>query len=120
MAVLVVDDIKEVYDLVQLIAYLSRALADGDVDRFTEDGTLTLTKGSAPTPADIAGMVRMGEQELCENPDHRDVCSCRTDAANTDPRQGILLAAHHQDGPVRYEPCPQRGTHGDVRDCWMC
>jgi len=120
MAILVVDDISEVNDLAQLIAHLSRALADGNVGEFLEDGTLTLRKTQAPTPQQVADLVGFDDTDECDRPDHREGCSCRTDAAGTDPRQGIVLEAPHHDGPVPYLPCPRQGTHQVLTECWMC
>ena len=102
------------------MSYLTRALASGKIEHLNEDGTLTLTKGSGPTPAQLADMVRLDEDEQCLNPLHREGCSCVADAAATDPRQGRVVEADRHEGPVPYVPSPQRGTHTHLTDFWMC
>jgi len=122
MAILVVDDIADVHDIAELIHYLSRALAEGDVESFISEGTFTLTKNPLPTPTadQLADLVRLDEVEECENHGHREGCSCQSDAADTDPRQGILLDAERHDGPLGYVLCSNVGQHTRLTDCWMC
>ena len=120
MAVVIIDDITDIDDVVELMNYLTRALASGNIEHLIEDGTLTLTKGSGPTPAQLADMVRLDEDEECLNPPHREGCSCVADAAATDPRLGRVVEADRHEGAVAYVPCPQRGRHTHLADCWMC
>ena len=120
MAVLIVDDVAEVLDVVELITHLTRLLASGQTDELLSEGTFTLTRASEPTPAQLHDLVRLDEDETCTDPAHRPGCSCVEDAANTDPRQLALLAPARHVGPVRYVPCPKRGTHAQLTECWMC
>ena len=124
MAVLVVDDLIDVEGIVTLIDYLTRTLASGDADFLTREGTVTLTRSpeaaGVPSIAELEDLVdRHGDNE-CRNVDHRDGCSCRRDAASTDPRQGIVVDPPRSTGRVEYVPCGQRGTHERLVDCWMC
>ena len=120
MAVLVVDDITDVHDLVHLIAHLSQALANGEIEDFLDEGTLTLSKKSIPSPAQIEDLVRFGESDECMLEEHRSGCSCRIDAAATDPRQGNVVDPIRVQGPVSYLPCPRQGEHATLTECWMC
>ena len=121
MAVVIIDDLHDVEDVVELMNYLARALASGDTGHLTDAGTFTLTRGPEPTVAQLEDMVRLED----DNPEcliawHREECSCAADAAATDPRQGIVVDADRHDGPVRYIACPDRGQHAWLEDCWMC
>ena len=122
MAILVVDDITDAHDIAELISYLGRAIAEGDLDGFVGEGTLTLTKRADGTPsaAQVADLVRLGEAEVCEDPSHRDGCSCQAYAAATDPRQQMLVDAERHVGPVPYVLCSQIGQHERLTDCWLC
>jgi len=120
MAVLVVDDITEIHDVVELVTYLTSTLANGDVEPLLDQGTLTLTKRDNPTATQVADLVRMDEENVCEDTSHRVRCSCQKDAANTDPRQLTVVEAPRTSGPVPYEACLRRGIHESVTDCWMC
>ena len=122
MAILVVDDITDAHDVAELIHYLTRALASGDVSELTSEGMFTLTKNPQPTPtaAQLADLVRLGESDECENSLHRSDCSCKADAANTDPRQKVMTDTPPHSGPVPYVPCPNIEQHTQLTDCWMC
>ena len=121
MAVVIIDDLNDVDDVVELMNYLARALATGNTEHLTEAGTLTLTRGSEPTVAHLEDLVRLDQDdEECQVAWHREGCSCVADAAATDPRQGIVVDADRHEGPVSYVPCPGRGTHARLTDCWMC
>ena len=121
MAVVIIDDLNDVDDVVDLMNYLARALAAGNTEHLTEAGTLTLTRGAEPTVAQLEDMVRLEDDDQeCLVAWHREGCSCVADAAATDPRQGIVVHAERRDGPVPYVPCPGRGMHARLTDCWMC
>ena len=121
MAVVIIDDLNDVEDVVELMNYLVRALATGNTEHLTEAGTLTLTRGPEPTVAHLEDLVRLDQDdEECQVAWHREGCSCVADAAATNPRQGIVVDAHRHEGPVRYVPCPGRGTHARLAECWMC
>ena len=120
MAVLIVDEVTEVRDVVELITYLAGALASGNTDGLLGDGTFTLTRLASPTPDQLHALVRLDEDETCTNPLHRPGCSCIEDAANTDPRQLALLEAARHEGAVPYEACSNRGHHALLTECWMC
>ena len=120
MAVLVVRDITDVHDLIDLIAHLTQALASGDIEDFLDEGTLTLSKTSAPSTAQIEDLVRFDDTDDCTNAEHRFSCSCQTDAAATDPRQGTFLDPPRSTGPVPYAPCARQGEHEVLTECWMC
>jgi len=122
MAILVVDDITDAHDIAELISYLGRALAEGEINGFVGEGTFTLTKRADETPsaAQVADLVRLGQTEVCENPWHRGGCSCQVDAAATDPRQRILVDAERHPGPVPYVLCSRIGQHERLTDCWLC
>ena len=121
MAVVIIDDLNDVEDVVELMNYLARALASGNTEHLTEAGTLTLTRGAEPTVAHLEDLVRLDQDdEECQVAWHREGCSCVADAAATDPRQGIVVDAERHEGPVRYVPCPRRGTHARLTECWMC
>lgn len=120
MAVLIVDDVAEVHDVVELINYLAGILASGNTDGLLGDGTLTLTRSDSPTPAQLHDLVRLNQDEKCTNPLHRHGCSCVEDAANTDPRQLALLDSIRHEGAVPYIPCPNQGRHESLTECWMC
>ena len=120
MAILVVDDVNDVQHLVDLMTYLAQALATGETHALVGEGTFTLTRSDSPSPALLHDLVRLGEHEFCSDPHHRAGCSCVEDAANTDPRQLRLLDGDRHDGPVPYVPCPERGQHRVLTECWMC
>jgi len=120
MAVLVVRDITDVHDLIDLIAHLTQALATGDIEDFLDEGTLTLSKTSTPSTAQIEDLVRFDDSLECESNEHRISCSCRSDAAATDPRQGTGTSPPRQSGPVPYGPCSKQGSHEVLTECWMC
>jgi len=50
MAVLIVEEVTEVRDVVELITYLAGVLASGNTDGLLGDGTFTLTRLASPTP----------------------------------------------------------------------
>ena len=120
MAVLIVEDVTEVRDVVELITYLAGVLASGNTDGLLGDGTFTLTRSASPTPDQLHSLVRLDQDETCTNPLHRPGCSCIEDAANTDPRQPALLQSTRHEGAVPYIPCSNRGRHELLRECWMC
>lgn len=121
MAVVIIDELTDIDDVVQLMDYFTRTLASGDVHHLLAEGTFTLTRGPEPTPNQVADLVRMNDDEtICLDRDHREGCSCRADAAATDPRQGLVVDPDRHDGPVPYLPCPERGQHSWLADCWMC
>jgi len=121
MAVVIIDDLTDVEDVVELMNYLARALAAGNTEHLTEAGTLTLTRGSGPTVAQLEDLVRLDDEDHdCQVAWHRQGCSCVADAAATDPRRRVLLDRTRHDGPVPYLPCPERGVHARLADCWMC
>jgi|GEM_PF-1599454 len=122
MAVLIVDDVAEVHDIVELINYLVDALASGQTEGLLGEGTFTLTRSNTPTPtpAELHELVRLDEEAICTDPFHRPGCSCVEDATNTDPRQGILVDAPRHHGPIPFVPCPDRGRHEQLTQCWMC
>ena len=120
MAVIVVNDVSDIQDVVELINYLAGALATGDTEALLADGTFTLTRSTTPTDAELHELVRLDEDEVCLDPVHRTGCSCVEDAADTDPRQLALLESAHHFGPVPYLPCPRQGTHRTLTECWMC
>lgn len=37
-----------------------------------------------------------------------------------EPDMDIATAPGNQGGPMPYVPCPARGTHDRLTDCWMC
>ena len=121
MAVLIIDDISSVDDLVSLTQHLLDVVADGAVSDFVSPGALHLSRlGQTPTPHDLADLVAFHDDYTCHVPHHRDGCSCRQDAAHTDPRQiGLVEAARHE-GPVAYTRCSNAGSHVQLTDCWMC
>ena len=121
MAVVIIDDLNDVEDVVELMNYLARALASGNTEHLTEAGTLTLTRGSEPTVAQLEDMVRLDQDDHeCLVAWHREGCSCVADAAVTDPRQWIVVDAERHDGPVPYILCPMRGLHACLSECWAC
>lgn len=120
MAVLIVDAVTDSQDVVELITYLTQALAGGDTHTIFNHGTLTLTRGTVPTPAELDDLVRMDQDESCTDPYHRTGCSCVENAANTDPRQLVVVDAPRHLGPVPYVPCPRQGLHRSLTECWMC
>lgn len=120
MAVLIVDDVAEVHDLVELINYLVGALASGHTDELLGDGTFTLTRSATPTPAQLHDLVRLDEDEACIDPLHMIGCRCVEDAISTDPRQGILVDSPRHQGPIPFVPCTDRGRHERLTECWMC
>jgi hypothetical protein len=58
---------------------------------------------------------------LCKVWTHRWECTCRWDAAHTDPRQGVLVEiARIAEGFYPLVPCSDRGTHQTLEECSMC
>lgn len=108
------------HDLIDLIAHLTQALASGDIEDFLDEGTLTLSKSTTPSAAQIEDLVRLDDSLECKANEHRIGCSCRSDAAATDPRQGVVFNPPRHSGPVPYVPCPQQGSHEVLTECWMC
>ena len=65
MAVVIIDDLNDVEDVVELMNYLARALATGNTEHLTEAGTLTLTltRGPEPTVAHLEDLVRLDQDD---------------------------------------------------------
>ena len=114
MAVLIVEEVTEVRDVVELITYLAGALASGNTDGLLGDGTFTLTRLASPTPDQLHSLVRLDEDETCTNPLHRPGCSCIEDAANTDPRQLVGRRGGRRD---RRRESGREGGKGCRRCC---
>lgn len=121
MAVIIVEDVATAQDIAGLIGYLTGVLANGEADALCEQETVRLTQrpGVLSTEA-LEDFVDLDGDDTCYDPDHRDECSCRLDAADTDPRRGVLVEGSRSSGPVRYVACSSRGTHGRLTECWMC
>lgn len=121
MALLVVEDVATAGDIASVITYLSEVLASGNAEAFCAEDTVRLSRAqSAPSVGDIETLVDLYGDDDCFEPDHRDGCSCQADGAAMDARQLALFDLPHQAGPVPYVPCPQRGTHERLAECWMC
>ena len=92
MAVLVVEDVFDVQDILALINYLACSLASGNADSLCCEGTVTLTRDSGvPSASDLEDLVDLQGDDVCYDLDHRYGCTCQWDAANTDPRQPALF-----------------------------
>lgn len=121
MAVLVIDDVTSAGDVLALARHLLDLLAHDNVEALVSPGTVTLSRGSSPiSDQDLADLVDLHDDYACIDPRHREGCSCRYDAAHTDPRQRRLLEAARHDGPVPYVACSKRGQHTRLTECWMC
>jgi hypothetical protein len=121
MAVIIVEDVTSAQDIAGLIGYLTGVLANGETEAFCGQETVRLSNRERVPSADaLEEFVDLHGDDECYDPDHRDGCSCRLDAADTDPRRGTLFEVTRASGPVAYVPCPSRGTHGALTDCWMC
>ena len=121
MGILVVDDVRTTQDLMGLVAYLTQALAAGEAEPILADGTFTLNRRpSVPNSEDLEALVGMDREPECQDLNHRSGCSCQADAAQTDPRQGILTNPLRHVGLVEYIACAGRGTHEALTECWMC
>ena len=121
MAVLVVDDLTCADDVLNLARHLLEVYANEDIDNLIAPGTVNLTRGPHEIPANVLhGIVNFDDDYTCNEPWHRDGCSCRIDAADTDPRQLVTEDPERHVGPVPYTICPQVGTHQQLTDCWMC
>lgn len=121
MAVIIVDDVATAQDIANLIAYLSGVLANGEADALCEQETVRLTqRQGVPSAETLEDFVDLDGDDTCYDIDHRDACSCQRDAADTDPRRGVLVEGTRSSGPVQYIPCTLRGTHGRLTECWMC
>lgn len=122
MATLVINELSSLDDLVDVLRYLLHMVASNDEYELYEPGTITLTRNPDPiTDEDLDDLVEPDfENYWCYDDDHREGCSCRHDAAMTDPRNPVLFDAARHAGPVLYIPCASRGTHERLNDCWMC
>lgn len=121
MAVLVIDDVASADDVLALARHLLDLLANDSVQTLVSPGTVTLTRGSSPvSDRDLADLVDLHDDYACTDVRHRQGCTCRYDAAHTDPRQLRVVDALRHDGPVRYVACPRRGQHLALTECWMC
>ena len=121
MAVIIVDDVATAQDIAGLIGYLTGVLASGEAEALCEQETVRLTqRPGVPSAEVLEEFVDLDGDDTCYDPDHRDGCSCRMDAADTDPRRGVLVEGTRSSGPVRYIACTARGTHGRLTECWMC
>ena len=122
MSVVVIHDLEDPFDVLLLARHLLDLLATGDLEDILGSGTLHLSRTQRPVPSEeqLDDLVRPDDDYTCQVPHHRDSCSCRQDAAATDPRQLRLLEAAWREGPVPYLPCPKAGTHSRLTDCWMC
>jgi hypothetical protein len=121
MAVLIIDDVSSPTDLLDLARHLLDLLSSGTAAELVSPGTVHITRRPQPiTDRALADLVALDEDYTCHSPIHRAGCSCRYDAAHTDPRQRILVDADRHDGPVPYVRCPRAGTHLRLTECWMC
>jgi len=122
MANLIINDLTSLDDLVDALRYLIHEVASNGGQDLYEPGTITLTRSQPPiTDEALEELVEPDfESFYCYDPDHRDGCSCRHDAAMTDPRNPLLVDPPRSTGPVPYQPCISRGTHDRLTDCWMC
>jgi hypothetical protein len=122
MAVVVINQVSNVSDVVELIKYLTDALLDEKaLTGLCHEGTCNLNNGNAPTAEEVAGIVGMDfDDYTCNQPSHREGCSCVDDAVHFDARQLTLFDVDHQSGPARYLPCTMQGMHVKLTDCWMC
>ncbi|CAB4887051.1 MAG: hypothetical protein F2793_10250 [Actinobacteria bacterium] len=121
MTVIVVEEVMSGQDIARLIAYLSEVLANGEAEDLCGQETVRLTKRPGiPSAEALEEFVDLYGDDECYDADHRDDCSCRRDAADSDPRWGVLVQGIRSCGPVLYVACPSVGTHGRLSDCWMC
>ena len=121
MAVLVIDEVTFADDVLNLARHLLDALANGDIGQLTAPGTVNLTNDPHQIPArPIHDIVNFDDDYTCDRPNHRDGCSCREDAAQTEPRQLVTLESARHEGPAVYTTCAQVGTHLGLTHCWMC
>ena len=123
MTTIIIQDVEEPLDLLRIAQYMLGVLEQGIAHEYTAPGTTYITLDGQPPRLDVCQLeefVDMAGDYTCTIWYHRTGCSCVYDAAMTDPRNEILVNAARHDGPVPYVPCPARGTHAKLTDCWMC
>ena len=121
MTVIIVEDVETAQDIATLIGYLTGVLANGEAEALCEQETVRLVQRQVvPSAEALEDFVDLDGDDTCYDPDHRDACSCQLDAADTDPRRGVLVDGTRSSGPVRYVSCAARGTHVRLTECWMC
>jgi len=120
MAKLVVDSITSTTDIVDLINYLTQALADADTQELLGDGSVTLKKKSIPSIAELEDIVRFDDNYECEIPFHRINCTCQRDATHDAPPRLLTHDTRGHTGPIPLMACTKHGSHSKLTDCWMC
>ena len=121
MAILVIDNVEDAHDVLQLARHLLDLLARDEVGELVAPGTCHIVRGvSLPTDEDLAEVVGFDDEYACAVPYHRPGCTCRYEAAHTDPRQLLACNPERHHGPVPYLRCPRAGTHATLAECWMC
>jgi len=121
LADIIIRNVTCLNDLVEATAHLFQQVGEGATHIFSP-GTLTLDREPwIPSDIDLEVMVGMDDEFDCIYDNiHSPYCTCVSDARNTDPRQLTLFDVTPDFGPVKNVPCPRRGTHSKLTECWMC
>jgi len=120
MTDLVVEGMTDIHDIASVIEYLNEILVNDRAEYLLSHGEFVLVREGTISARQLAEIVDFDGDNMCDQVDHREECSCKQDAANMDPRQLEAFYMEHRRRPVPYHPCTKRGTHEALTDCWMC
>lgn len=121
MADVFIEDFRSYDEIIAIATRLLHLVVQGEAEHLIEPGRFWVRRvdgqSGRPSDADLWDMLATDEYE-CLNSDHSDYCRCLAEAAQTDPRQ--LRVIDPAPAPLWYIPCPQRGEHATLTECWMC
>ena len=120
MTDLVVEGMTDIHDIASVIEYLNEILVNDRAEYLLSYGEFVLVREGTISARQVAEIVDFDGDNMCDQVDHREGCSCKQDAAYMDPRQLEAFYMEHRRRPVPYHPCTKRGTHEALTDCWMC
>ena len=120
MTDLVVEGMTDIHDIASVIEYLNEILVNDRAEHLLSHGEFVLVREGTISARQVAEIVDFDGDNVCEQTDHMEGCSCKQDAADMDHRQLQAFYTEHQRRPTPFQPCTKRGTHQALTDCWMC
>jgi len=120
MTDLVVEGMTDIHDIASVIEYLNEILVNDRAEYLLSRGEFVLVREGSISARQVAEIVDFDGDNVCDQVDHREGCSCKQDAAYMDPQQLEAFYMGHQGRPVPCQPCTKLGTHQALTDCWMC
>lgn len=120
MTDLVVEGMTDIHDIASVIEYLNEILVNDRAEYLLSQSEFVLVREGTISARQLAEIVDFDGDNVCDQVDHREGCSCKRDAADMVSQQFQAFYMEHRRRPVAYQPCTKRGTHEALTDCWMC